>query len=153
MPNGGTRFIRAELMEVSLVSCPANANALAVARSLNVSDETIHRVFEGVEDDPWAAWNAWADSKIDARLGPSLDMIADVIGEQTGKTERLLRDELKKLRDMATATDRTVKAMKGELKALSDARTRVVRAAIERGEVAEILHGTVGTSRKRDVQQ
>jgi HK97 family phage prohead protease len=46
MPNGGRRFTKSELSEVSLVSQPANANCLAIARSLHISDETIGLVFE-----------------------------------------------------------------------------------------------------------
>jgi HK97 family phage major capsid protein/HK97 family phage prohead protease len=42
---GGIRFLEQELVETSLVSVPANANALAVAKSLKVSPETINLVF------------------------------------------------------------------------------------------------------------
>ena len=44
---GGLRFKNVELVETSLVSIPANANALAVARSLNISRDTIATVFGG----------------------------------------------------------------------------------------------------------
>ena len=42
---GGEVFVRQELIECSLVSVPANPNALAVAKSLNVSPETVDLVF------------------------------------------------------------------------------------------------------------
>lgn len=42
---GGVRYIKSELMETSLVSVPANPAALAVARSLDVSPETIRMAF------------------------------------------------------------------------------------------------------------
>lgn len=45
--NYGTRFLQAELIETSLVSIPANPNALAVARSLNISRDTVAMVFAG----------------------------------------------------------------------------------------------------------
>jgi HK97 family phage prohead protease len=41
----GHRFIRSELVETSLVSVPANPNALAVAKSLNISPQTIDLLF------------------------------------------------------------------------------------------------------------
>jgi len=41
----GENFVRSELVETSLVSVPANPNALAVARSLKVSRETMDVVF------------------------------------------------------------------------------------------------------------
>lgn len=44
-PYGGWRFLEQELVETSLVSVPANANALAVAKSLKISPATIDLVF------------------------------------------------------------------------------------------------------------
>jgi HK97 family phage prohead protease/HK97 family phage major capsid protein len=44
-PYAGLRFIRQELIETSLVSVPANPNALAVAKSLNLSPQTLDLVF------------------------------------------------------------------------------------------------------------
>lgn len=41
----GIRFLQQELLECSLVSVPANPNALQVAKSLNISDETRSLVF------------------------------------------------------------------------------------------------------------
>lgn len=43
----GVFFTKAELMETSLVSVPANPNALAIAKSLNISPATIDVVFAG----------------------------------------------------------------------------------------------------------
>lgn len=43
--SGGVRFIRQELLECSVVGVPANPAALAVARSLHVSPETIRQAF------------------------------------------------------------------------------------------------------------
>jgi HK97 family phage major capsid protein/HK97 family phage prohead protease len=44
-PFSGHRFKKQELVETSLVAVPANANCLAVAKSLNISPQTIDLVF------------------------------------------------------------------------------------------------------------
>jgi HK97 family phage prohead protease/HK97 family phage major capsid protein len=44
-PFGGLRFLKQELIETSLVAVPANPNALAIAKSLKVSPQTIDLVF------------------------------------------------------------------------------------------------------------
>ena len=44
-PWAGTRFEKHELVETSLVAVPANPNALAVAKSLNISPQTVRMVF------------------------------------------------------------------------------------------------------------
>lgn len=54
----GLRFTKQELMEVSLVSVPANANAVQVAKSLHVSDETIALAFGEHAEPPVASGRA-----------------------------------------------------------------------------------------------
>lgn len=46
-PNGtrGTRFLKQELLETSLVSVPANPSALAVAKSMHISADTMRLAF------------------------------------------------------------------------------------------------------------
>lgn len=44
--HGGVRFKRSELLECSLVSVPANPNALQLAKSLNLSDEVQEMIFD-----------------------------------------------------------------------------------------------------------
>lgn len=46
-PWAGSRFIEQELIECSLVAVPANPNALAVAKNMKISAETINLVFAG----------------------------------------------------------------------------------------------------------
>lgn len=41
----GENYVKQELIETSLVSVPANPNALAVAKSLRISDDTMDAVF------------------------------------------------------------------------------------------------------------
>lgn len=40
-------YMQQELLEISVVSVPGNSNALAVARSMNISDETLSLAFDG----------------------------------------------------------------------------------------------------------
>jgi HK97 family phage major capsid protein/HK97 family phage prohead protease len=44
-PYGGQRYKKSELLETSLVSVPANPAALAVAKSLHISDDTLRMAF------------------------------------------------------------------------------------------------------------
>jgi HK97 family phage prohead protease/HK97 family phage major capsid protein len=44
-PYAGQKYLKQELLETSLVSVPANPSALAIAKSINTSDETISLVF------------------------------------------------------------------------------------------------------------
>ena len=44
-PYSGSRYLKAELVETSLVSVPANPNALAISKSLGISPETQDLVF------------------------------------------------------------------------------------------------------------
>ena len=44
--SGGIRYTKCELMECSLVSVPANPNALAVAKTMKISDTTMREVFK-----------------------------------------------------------------------------------------------------------
>lgn len=46
-PFSGQQFLKQELVETSLVSVPANPNALAVAKSLKISPATLDLVFAG----------------------------------------------------------------------------------------------------------
>jgi HK97 family phage prohead protease len=43
---GGTKFLRSELVEVSLVAVPANSDAVALAKSLRISAPTMKMVFK-----------------------------------------------------------------------------------------------------------
>jgi HK97 family phage prohead protease len=52
--SGGVEFLKQELVETSLVAIPANENALSVAKSLNISEQTRNLVFakHGIKDKP-----------------------------------------------------------------------------------------------------
>jgi phage head maturation protease len=44
---GGVRYPKVELLEISLVTVPANPNALAIARSFGVAEQDLGYVYEG----------------------------------------------------------------------------------------------------------
>lgn len=67
--NGGVNFGAAELMECSLVSVPANPNALQMAKSLNLSDDTQSLIF-GKEAD-----TEFPQAPEAAALGKSLPVV------------------------------------------------------------------------------
>jgi HK97 family phage major capsid protein/HK97 family phage prohead protease len=53
-PYAGQRFIKQALLECSIVSVPANPNAVAIARSLNLSSDILSLAFgEHAEARPW----------------------------------------------------------------------------------------------------
>lgn len=64
----GEYFIKQELVETSLVSVPANPNALAVAKSLDISSETLDLVFA---EHGRAAKNGGRKTEIKSRAGHS----------------------------------------------------------------------------------
>jgi HK97 family phage major capsid protein/HK97 family phage prohead protease len=50
-PTGGLRFLKSELLEISLVSVPANPEALAVARTLGVTEDQMGVLFAKTGDE------------------------------------------------------------------------------------------------------
>jgi HK97 family phage major capsid protein/HK97 family phage prohead protease len=51
-PNNGTRYTRQKLIEGSIVAVPANPDALQVAKSLNISKETLSLAFDSLKISP-----------------------------------------------------------------------------------------------------
>ncbi|MEH3121989.1 MAG: phage major capsid protein [Sphingomonas phyllosphaerae] len=100
---GGVRFKASELMECSLVSIPANPNALAVAKSLNLSDDVRQLIF-----------------------GKSADEIDDN-GRRGASGETAASTPNRKNVKMATLAERIVDAQ-NELVRLKDALTEHVKA-------------------------
>lgn len=89
-PWRGTRFLQQELLEASIVSVPANPAALQVARSLNISDETMTEVFgvqavqrravaSGVHADPYPT----PASRAPPRTPPQMNISAQIEAAQS----------------------------------------------------------------------
>ena len=93
----GVFFTKAELIETSLVSVPANPNALAIAKSLNISSATIDLVFAGKGNGNGirrrGLTGGHADTSSRIRKGTTMSSFAQRI---TASEQRLngLRDQL-----------------------------------------------------------
>ena len=71
-PRGGVTFTKSELMECSLVSIPANPNALQVAKSLHLSSDTMTRIFGESADRSWPQPNGASAKPKPSREGKSM---------------------------------------------------------------------------------
>lgn len=102
LQRGGVRYKRQELLETSLVSVPANPAALAVAKSMHVSPETIRMAFgEQAEERP-AAHGVKAAPQPEIKKGASMttplskrieDAQEDLIREKDALTAHLAEDD------------------------------------------------------------
>ena len=119
--SGGTRFTEAELVECSLVSVPANPNALATAKALGLSRETQGLIFgaHAFDDDrssPRGSTGAHArddNAKSGHRTMLYSERIEAAQKEVVGLQEQLA--SLPDAEDVARVTDLTAKI--GEVKA------------------------------------
>jgi HK97 family phage prohead protease len=91
-PFSGYKFTKQELIETSLVSVPANPNALAVAKSLKISPETQQLVFAG-----HGRRNALlrrgltgghADPKMQNRKGATMSLAQRIVEMEKGLLEK-----------------------------------------------------------------
>lgn len=128
-PYNGTRFLEQELLETSLVSVPANPAALAVAKSLNVSEEILTLAFgehadvrqRGMETGENAAIPPPPKSK-----GKTMNMTLSqrIEGAQTDlntKRDKLVElngadeldlDAIEEVTEQVTVVERTIAALK-----------------------------------------
>jgi HK97 family phage major capsid protein/HK97 family phage prohead protease len=127
-PYAGTRFLEQQLLETSLVSVPANPAALAVAKSMNLSDETIELAFgEQAVVEARAmptGENATKPAKIERRTPMNMTLSQRIENAQTelnAKRDKLVElngaedldlDAIEQLTDDITVTERTITALK-----------------------------------------
>jgi len=107
-PWGGWDILKSELMETSVVSVPANPNALALAKSLGVSKDTLKIVFgkEGVSATKLAATKGvTASNPTQKRKVGTMNTIADKIKDGETRLEAL-KDEVKSINDNADTEGR-----------------------------------------------
>ena len=123
-PYGPQRYTRQELLETSLVAVPANPAAVALAKSLNISDETISRAFgEQAETRP-------------------RDVTA--IGKQAAKTSPIERPEkMKTLSQRIEDTQNDLNAKRDRLVELTGAADIDVDAVEEVNGQIEVVERTL----------
>jgi HK97 family phage prohead protease/HK97 family phage major capsid protein len=128
-PWSGQRFHKQELVETSLVAVPANPNALAVAKSLNVSPATIDLVFakpgrtdgvtrRGFTGKPAATHHSSKDKPMTGMLGQRIpDSEQRLVRYRDDLTEHLgkIVDETASPEDMQKTKDLTAKVAQEEL--------------------------------------
>jgi HK97 family phage prohead protease len=95
----GIHFTKQELLETSIVSIPANPNALQIAKSLNVSDETMRFVFGELADMTETQFRQFSGriaeiSTSEARGNPKMSTLAQRI-QQREAQQNELRDRLR----------------------------------------------------------
>lgn len=125
LSKGGVRFKSTELVECSLVSIPANPNALQMAKSLNLSDEAQEMIF-GKSADEIAQLR---------RTGESASTIPAIVG----KSATLPRSKVKK---MATLSER-IETAQNELVELKDQLTDHVKSDDVDAVITEELSGRI----------
>jgi len=125
-PYAGTRYLEQELLETSLVSVPANPAALAVAKSMNVSDEIISLAFgEHADARPRDVTNGEHAVIQPAPKGKSMTTLSQRILDAQNSlnvkrdtlanlnaAEDLDLDAIEALNDDITHTERTITALK-----------------------------------------
>jgi len=127
--SGGIRFTEADLVECSLVSVPANPNALAVARSLGISRDTERLIFGATafdEDRATARGLPGALANGDDRKPGNRKMLYSERIEAAQKEVVTLQDQLASLpdaEDVARVTDLTARIgeVKGKIFAWTEA--------------------------------
>lgn len=148
-PYAGQRYLRQELLETSLVAVPANPAALAVAKSLHVSEETLSLAFSEHADTrrrdlTTTGENAATTPAEPRRTAPAprskdtsmktlSQRIEDAQNDLTAKKDRLAElnqadeldlDAIEELNDQIDLGERTLKALKAsEQKIGADARS------------------------------
>lgn len=90
LPWDGTRYLKQELLECSLVSVPANPAALQLAKSLNISDETMSLAF---------GEHAGVRHKDATATGEHADLTT--AAEQTARAALLSRPKVKSMKTLA----------------------------------------------------
>ena len=146
-PYGPQKYLKQELLETSLVSVPANPAALSMAKSLNVSDETIRLVFgEHADERPGGttpvgehAVSHQSHERASAMTRTLSQRIEDAQTDLVAKKDRLAElnaadtldlDAIEQLNADIDVGERTVKALKAsEAKIGVDARSAVTPSA------------------------
>jgi HK97 family phage prohead protease/HK97 family phage major capsid protein len=143
-PGAGARYMKQELLECSLVSVPANPAALAVAKSLNISDVTTELVFGEIADPDKTVRRAVTGEQADPKAIPqhgkskmttlskriedahtTLNAKRDKLAELTGADD-LDTEALEALTEEVEAIERGLSALKAAEKKIGISATGTV---------------------------
>lgn len=130
-PTGGLRFTKQELMEISLVSVPANPEALSLARSMGMNPEQLRAVFTengDVSDNAGRATGPSARSSIHTSNGKTHKMptLAERIAQRDAEIA-VLRDQITELSAIETPDDNDTAALEQRTAELNNAVEGVAR--------------------------
>jgi HK97 family phage prohead protease len=101
---GPFRFKRQSLLECSVVSVPANPQAVAVARSLNISNETISRVFGEHAEARRRDWTATGEQAVGKSINERpRTMNANTPSQRIEYTQHELNDRRDRLAELNSA--------------------------------------------------
>jgi HK97 family phage prohead protease/HK97 family phage major capsid protein len=105
-PFSGRRFIKQELVETSLVSVPANSNALAISKSLGISPATLDLVFakHGNQDQTKKRGFTGKHAETSRKNG---GRVMTPLSERISNVEALLTDSRDALREHWEGVDNT----------------------------------------------
>jgi HK97 family phage prohead protease len=140
-PFAGVRYIHQELLETSIVSVPANPAALQVAKSLNISDETMSLVFGKHADTGRRDMPTGAQAEMKRLLRADIPMnISQQIQETQTRlnaardalTEYLTQEQQDPVQRDAMSSD--IVAVEAELRSLENAE----RALAPRGPMQQV---------------
>ena len=129
MKTGGLRFRAADLMECSLVSVPANPNALQMAKSLNLSPEAKALIFASDEE---AAAKPRTAAAISAHAGASKSATITARADRPGVSGTPVKLSNKETPKMALAEQ--IASLEAKRAANAARMEEVATKSIERGE-------------------
>jgi HK97 family phage major capsid protein/HK97 family phage prohead protease len=168
-PFGGWDIQRAELHETSVVSVPANPEAISLAKSIGVSDETLKLAFgrmsadqkprRSMTADKTASRNLQTKGKV-MKLGDKIvsaeehlndlrDQIADIVKEAEDTGRALLPEET----DQIEALEGDIEAAEKSLSGLKSAEKALARRSEnkEKSKVSTVPATAKGTDRPSDL--
>ena len=151
---GPFRFLKNKLLEASLVSVPANPNALAIAKSMNLPPDLIGRVFSKPAVDAHhivPALHGKPAKSLDHRSGKPMQLQTLAAKIQTAQTTyTALRDRLSEIADKDDQSEeeaRRADELPGEIEQAKGSLDRLLRQeralASSAGEVVEKTRGAI----------
>ena len=145
-PFSGIRFLKAELVETSLVSVPANPNALAISKSLGISPATLDLVFDKHVKRDETKRREFTGKHAKASRDDRRRAMTAPLGERISKIEVLINESKEALAEHWDGIDQT-NVSDADIKKASDLNATIASLESQRTALVEserILAGTAG---------